>query len=239
MSLRPQDPSVVPEGTRRVAQAAFRKGTLCMRIADALGPAYQDGQFASLFPRRGQPAEAPGRLALAAEIGADGQRLLSVIDAATGQPELAQLPKVEILRRVWTAHHANEEGRWRGRAAEEMPPAAEQVCSPYDPDARYSTKREAAWAGYKAQLTDTCDRAWEGPHVITNVETTPATTPDDNMVAVVHQSLERRGLLPGERLVDKGYTDSRVLADGPQQLGSRSWAQSPPTRAGRRASKVG
>jgi len=29
--------------------------------------------------------------------------------------------------------------------------------------------------------------------VITNVETTPATTPDDNMAAVVHASLEKRG----------------------------------------------
>ncbi len=40
-------------------------GTLCLRIADALGPVYQDSQFMALFPRRGQPAEAPGRLALA------------------------------------------------------------------------------------------------------------------------------------------------------------------------------
>lgn len=44
------------------------------------------------------------------------------------------------------------------------------------------------------------------------------------MVAVVHRSLERRGLLrrgllPSEHLVDKGYTDSRVLVDGPQRHG--------------------
>jgi len=65
MSLRPQDPPAIPEETRRVAQAAFPKGTLCLRIADALGPVYQDRQFAALFPRRGQPAAAPGRLALA------------------------------------------------------------------------------------------------------------------------------------------------------------------------------
>ena len=55
----------MPEETRRVAQAAFPKGTLCLHIADALGPIYQDSQFKALFPRRGQPAEAPGRLALA------------------------------------------------------------------------------------------------------------------------------------------------------------------------------
>ena len=65
MSLRPQEPPTPPEETRRVARAAFPKGTLCLRIADALGPVYRDGQFAALFPRRGRPAEAPGRLALA------------------------------------------------------------------------------------------------------------------------------------------------------------------------------
>ena len=48
----------------------------------------------------------------------------------------------------------------------------------------------------------------EGPHLIVNVETTPATTPDDNMIEVVHESEEKRDLLPGEHLVDKGYTDS-------------------------------
>jgi transposase len=53
--------------------------------------------------------------------------------------------------------------------------------------------------------------------VITNVETTLATTPDDNMVAVVHQSLERTALLPSEHLVDKGYTYSRVLVDSRQR----------------------
>ncbi len=65
MSLHPQDPPIVPEETRRIARAAFSKGTLCLRIADALGPIYQDRQFATFFPRRGQPAAVPGRLALA------------------------------------------------------------------------------------------------------------------------------------------------------------------------------
>ena len=291
MSLRPQAPPAVPEETRRVARAAFPKGTLCLRIADALGPIYQDSQFAALFPRRGQPAAAPGRLALAtvlqfvenlsdreaadavrgridwkhalglaltdpgfdhtvlsefrtrlvegkaelllldtllqrlqeqglvkargrsrtdsthvlavvrvlnrlervgetlraalnelatvapewlssvapaawyerygqrvenhrlpkteaarsalaAEIGADGQQLLDAIDAATQRAELARLPKVAILRQVWAAQYAEEKGRLRWREPDELPPCAEQVCSPYDPDARYSTKRK-------------------------------------------------------------------------------------------------
>jgi transposase len=64
MSLHPQDPSPIPEQTRRVARAAFPKGTLCLHIADVLGPLYEDDQFRFLFSSRGQSAEAPARLAL-------------------------------------------------------------------------------------------------------------------------------------------------------------------------------
>ena len=56
------------------------------------------------------------------------------------------------------------------------------------------------------------------PPLIVNVETTPATTPDDNMLAKVHES-EPRGLLPGEHLVDKGYTDSQVLVASQRKYG--------------------
>ena len=54
--------------------------------------------------------------------------------------------------------------------------------------------------------------------MIVNVETTPATTPDDHMLATVHASLEPRGLLPAEHLVDKGYTDSQVLVDSQRRF---------------------
>ncbi len=95
-----------------------------------------------------------------------------------------------------------------------LPRFAEQIRSPDDPEARYSNKRDVIWVGYKVLVTETCDhreailrrdvseadKACEGPHVINNVETTPATVPDDNMVAVVHACLEKRGLLPGEHL---------------------------------------
>ena len=64
MSLRAEDEYPIPEVTRRVAHAAFPKGTLCMRLADRLGPLYRDEQFAALFPVRGQPALSPARLAL-------------------------------------------------------------------------------------------------------------------------------------------------------------------------------
>jgi Transposase DDE domain len=73
------------------------------------------------------------------------------------------------------------------------------------------------WVGYKVHLTETCDG--DTPHVIVNVETTPATTPDDHMVAVVHASLAQHNLLPAEHLVDKGYTDAHVLVDSQRAYG--------------------
>src|SRR5919199_1305685 len=36
-----------------------------MQVADRLGNIYHDAQFTALFPKAGQPAEAPARLALA------------------------------------------------------------------------------------------------------------------------------------------------------------------------------
>jgi transposase len=64
MSLKPQAIEPVPEETVRVAKAAFPKGNMYMRMRDELGTLYLDEQFAPLFPRRGQPAFSPWRLAL-------------------------------------------------------------------------------------------------------------------------------------------------------------------------------
>jgi transposase len=65
MSLHPQATYPIPEDTQRVARAAFPRGNIYMHVADRLGTLYHDVQFSALFPRRGQPAETPARLALA------------------------------------------------------------------------------------------------------------------------------------------------------------------------------
>jgi DDE superfamily endonuclease/Transposase domain (DUF772) len=54
----------VPEETARLARIVCRPGTLCLLMRDELGEVFQDELFTSLFPRRGQPAEAPWRLAM-------------------------------------------------------------------------------------------------------------------------------------------------------------------------------
>ena len=367
MSLHPQSPRLLPAETERVARAAFPKGVLPMHMADALGPLFEDQQFTALFPQRGQPAEAPARLALAtllqfaeglsdrqaadairgridwkyalaleltdsgfdhtvlsefrsrlvegkaelllldallarcrelgllkkrgrqrtdsthvlaavrvlnrlervgetlraalnvlamvapawlqalapaewyerygervenfdlpktekarAELAAvmavDGQRLLAALEAETEQSWLREVPAVKTLRRVWEEQYVEHEGRLCFRNSKDMPSPAELIASPYDVEARYSNKRSVEWVGYKVHLTETCDDE-RAPHLITNVETTPATTPDDNMLTPIHESLQKRDLLPAEHLVDKGYTDAGTLVESKQKYG--------------------
>src|SRR5713226_5208803 len=64
MSLHAQPLELIPDLTSRIARASFPKGTLAMHLRDALGPIYEDADFADLFPKRGRAAEAPWRLAL-------------------------------------------------------------------------------------------------------------------------------------------------------------------------------
>jgi transposase len=64
LSLQPCPVPDVPEQTARVAHAAFPKGNPYLRLRDELGTVFRDGDFADLYPRRGQPALPTWQLAL-------------------------------------------------------------------------------------------------------------------------------------------------------------------------------
>lgn len=64
MSLQAPLFYIIPEQTVQVARAAFPKGNPYMLMHDTLGPIYTNPEFAALFPKTGQPAEAPAHLAL-------------------------------------------------------------------------------------------------------------------------------------------------------------------------------
>src|SRR4051812_34495401 len=183
----------------------------------ALAPAEWYRRYGRRVENYHLPKTDAAREDLARVIAADGERLLAAVDAASDQSELSQLPAVVTLRRVWVEQYTGEPGQLRWREVKDMPSPAGLISSPYDTDARYSTKREVQWVGYKAHLTETCDA--DRPHLIVNVETTPATTPDDNMIEEVHESEKGRDLLPGEHLVDKGYTDAQVLVASRHEYG--------------------
>jgi DDE family transposase len=77
------------------------------------------------------------------------------------------------------------------------------VESPYEPEARYGSKRDHHWTGYKVHLTEACDE--DRPRLLTHVETTIAPATDVEQLAAIHQGLARAELLPAQHLVDAGY----------------------------------
>jgi transposase len=148
-------------------------------------------------------------------IGADGFQLLSAIFSETTPSWLREVPMVQVLRQVWVQQYYAPDGPVRWRVEEDRPPSALQIHSPYDVEARFSTKRDILWAGYKVHLTETCDE--ELPHLITHAETTPATTYDGAVTETIHAALEGKGLLPEEHVVDSGYLDAEVLVSAEQR----------------------
>ena len=64
MSLHPRTHYAVPAETAHVAHACFPHGHPSLLLSEELGTLFNDQDFVELFPPRGQPAVAPGRLAL-------------------------------------------------------------------------------------------------------------------------------------------------------------------------------
>src|SRR4051794_9468876 len=89
MCLHSASPLPVPGDTAHVARLAFPHGNLLLSLRDKLGPIFDDGRFAHLFPAKGQPAEAPWRLALVtllqfAEELPDRQAAVRCVAGSTG-----------------------------------------------------------------------------------------------------------------------------------------------------------
>ena len=157
------------------------------------------------------PKQDAERKTWAERVGQDGLYLLAQVYQGDHHPELAQLPAVEMLRRVWIQHFYEYEGRVCLREKQDQPPAARLITSPYDPEARCSTKRDTTWIGYKAHLTETCDV--DAPSLIINVETRPATEPDHDVTGIIHGHLVEKGCVPAEHFVDQGYMSVEHLVD--------------------------
>ncbi len=166
-------------------------------------------RYAQRFDQFRLPTTLPKRQALAEAIGTDGRQLLTWA-AAPDAPAVVQThAAVAILRQIWIQQFSAGEGPIRLRSDADLPPAALLIGSPYDADARLSTKRDTTWNGYKVHLTETCDP--DGPNLITDVQTTPATTADVCITATIHTALAERDLLPAEHYVDSAYPDAATL----------------------------
>jgi transposase len=148
----------------------------------------------------------------AEQVGADGALLLARMqqdDAPAVVRELAALGELGVVWQQQYVQQEGSEGRVRLRNKDDLPPNAERHDSPYDPQVRYSTKRDLHWIGYKVHLTETCEQ--EQVEVITHVETTYAPVADVEVLPAIHEALVAKGVPPGEHFVDTGYMDVQLL----------------------------
>ncbi|MBZ0282426.1 MAG: transposase [Anaerolineae bacterium] len=155
------------------------------------------------------PASKAERLLLSQQIGDDGYHLLESIYQTTEMKWLAQVPAVELLRRVWFQQYWLDEEHVKRRTPDNMPPTGEWIRSPYDPEVRYGRKQGWSWVGYKVHLTESCEV--DSPHFITQVETVPAIQQDHHALTTIQARLAAKQLLPAQQLVDAGYVSAKRI----------------------------
>jgi transposase len=169
------------------------------------------------------PRADAARARLAEQFARDGCHLLEQAAGAGAPPSVAGLPAMRALRLVLLQQFYWRDGpdgrpevTWRDPREHGFPPGRDKVASPYDTDARYAEKRGTRWTGYKAHYTETVpERAGDGaparPSIVTCARTTSAAEPDVTMTQVVHDDLDRAGLLPAEHVTDSGYASAALL----------------------------
>jgi len=190
----------------------------------AFAPADWYARYAQRAEQSRMPHKEPERTRYAQQVGADGFRLLDGLQQ-WGGADLLEIPTIQTLRKTWERHftrHSGQSGDGSDgggvvfRDSKDLTRAAQAIESPYDTEAKHSSKREIVWTGYKVHLTrshnvwtETCEP--DQVHLITNVHTTVATEQDVSCTDPIHDSLARRDLLPGRHLVDTGYVDAELL----------------------------
>ena len=155
------------------------------------------------------PKKETEQQALAETIGRDGFALLGALHQENAPSWLREIPAVNILRLVWIQQYygADAGGKWREK--EDLPPCSQLIETPYDTEVHYASKGGTHWKGYRIHLTESCDPHL--PHLITDVQTTLATTNDQEMTQIIQDALAQHDLLPAEHLVDAGYTSADIL----------------------------
>jgi transposase len=132
-------------------------------------------------------------------------------------PWLRQVPAVVTLRRVWLQNYWWDGTQLQWRAADNIPPAARFISSPYDPEAHYARKHTTQWVGYKVYITETCED--DLPHLITHIDTTIGPAADGAATPKIHAALQQRGLVPGIHIVDTGFLDADLFVKSLDDFG--------------------
>lgn len=165
------------------------------------------------------PKKETEQVKLAESVGRDGMRLLNAIDQSPQAEFLNEVDAVKTLRIVWTQQFSDpsDSDSLRYKKQDELAPSAEQIGSPYDLDARFTSKRNETKFGFSVHVTETCEPG--APRLITNILTTPATTSDSKSIEKIQMDLRAAGRQPVEHFVDAGYTKASLMLRALEQHG--------------------
>jgi transposase len=166
------------------------------------------------------PQSTASRDAYAQTVGEDGFHLLEALDAPETPAGLRELPVIATLRQTWQRPYERSTGevptsghaavsRVRFKANRDLPPAAEGIESPYDPEARYRHKRDTSWTGSMVHVSETCEPT--APHLLTHVHPTPASVHEAQCTTPIQQALMDKELPPREHFVDAAYISADLL----------------------------
>jgi transposase len=166
------------------------------------------------------PQGQASRDAYAQMVGEDGFALLDALEAPETPESLRALPVITTLRQTWQRHYERATGEGpahshpamagvRFKRNQELPPAAEAIESPYDPEARYRHKCDTEWTGYMVHVSETCEPT--APHLLTHVHTTTAAVYEAQCTTPIHQALSAKDLAPREHFVDGAYISADEL----------------------------
>lgn len=154
--------------------------------------------------------------AYAVQVGNDGGRLLTMLAHPETPEGVRSLPAVRLLRQFWEQEYmVDAAGQYAVRDPKAAAAASEHLESPYEPEARFATKRGRHWTGYKVHVTEVCDD--DAPHLLIQVATTIAPATDVRQLPLIQDALAQRGLLPAQQLVDAGYVRAGNVVQSREQ----------------------
>jgi len=128
---------------------------------------------------------------------------------------------ITTLRQTWQRHDERATGpgpahrpsplsHVRLKRNQELPPAAEAIASPDDPEARYRQQCDTPWTGSRVHVSETCEPTTS--HLLTQVPTTTATVYEAPCTEPIHQALGATDLAPQEHFVDGASISAPLLA---------------------------
>jgi transposase len=161
-------------------------------------------------------------------VGEDGFTLLDALEAPETPESLRALPVITTLRQTWQRHYERASGKGTAQSPlasssvhfkrnQDLPPAAEAIESPYDPEARYRQKCDTPWTGYMVHISETCEPT--APHLLTHVHTTTAAVYEAQCTTPIHQALSAKDLAPREHFVDGAYISADELVASQEEHG--------------------